>query len=700
MGLLHTVSDVLNRQLYLGVQACLVPHGLSIPLDPFALGQVKFGRKLESVLPLLVAENLFHLNEDVGFQVDRITLDRMSSWLEPGGYIYIGRRELHEIEDISDSTLILSTRLLADHLAGEVVYHYSSPVQVEGNYVQGSEYLSVDTKYFLIRGDVIAIPVIVADTVLSFQEYTIKESTLSSTINGVNQYFVLLDRGIFRDLDDNETVQLRAYLGYKSKVLNLPVQIEAMRRLVGPYLLDWLSAPFVNDTEMVETQTIQRYDIARNPVGPPETITKNHLMLENIIEANQILFWDMVEGRINYDATLDRVLIRQVNGRWRIKYNFAPKLPVPFSYAAGSFVVPAPTSLVNNEWFRIYDGEDATRFEYRITSAYVATSSAAATGSITVTSIPNNNEGFVLNDGFGVAQRFEFMQDASTFILSPGVIPIDVTLAVFPVDVTAKMVDAIERSTIQIYPLRVTASVQLTHKVISLNGNQPIVLDAALTGAGWTSIGMVGGTDRVETIDLVGKTTSNETAIYTSSVINKATLKVRADNPGAYNSFRVFSTLKGSAGNQPITKGIASPLFLLTGMSGGGGGFKWTFSMLPDQEIKVRVRLFPNDWLPVVTLPASVSSPVSVQLNATDQDVERIDLLVQAPDTSTEIQMSGWSAALPTVSAISFDYVAQMYGDYTFGATGLWAKPMMFSFDDIRMHLDRNNELDSAWVRL
>jgi hypothetical protein len=109
--------------------------------------------------------------------------------------------------------------------------------------------------------------------------------------------------------------------------------------------------------------------------------------------------------------------------------------------------------------------------------------------------------------------------------------------------------------------------------------------------------------------------------------------------------------------------------------------------------------LFPNDWLPVVTLPASVESSVSVDLAATDLDVERIDLLVSAPVTSTEIQMSGWTNTAPKASAISHTYVAQMYGDYTFGVTGLWAKPLMFSFDDLRMHLDHNNELDAAWVR-
>jgi hypothetical protein len=700
MGMLRLLADVLNRQLYSGTQACIVPHGSSLPLDPFALGKVRFGRKLEAVLPLLVAENLFHLDVDAMYQVDRITLDRMSVWLEPGGFVYIGKRELHEIEDISDSTLILKTLLLADHLAGQVVYHYSNPVQVEGNYVQGSEYLNLDTTYFLIRGDVIAIPIIVGDSILSFQEYKIKEATLTSTLNGVNQYFVLLDGGIFRDLSDNETVQLRAFLGYQSKIVNLPVQTEALRRLVGPYLLDWVSAPFLNNIELLETQTIQRYDISRQPIGGPETIGKNHLMVENQIEANQFLFWDLVEGRINYDASLDRVLLQQASGHCRLKYNFAPSLPVPVAYASGSFVVPAPSALFNNEWFRIFDGADATRFEYKVTSAYVVTPSAAATGSITVTSVPNNNDGFVLADGFGTVQRFEFMQDASTFTLSPWAQQIDVTLSVFPVDVTAKMVEAISKSLIKLAPLRVGTSVQLTHSIISQNGNQPIVLDASLLFVGWSSTGMSGGTDRVETIDLVGKTTDNDTAILTSSVINKATLQVRSDYPGTYNSFKVFSNLPGVAGNQLITKSIVSPLFLLTGMSGGGGGLKWNFTLLPDQEVKVRIRLFPNDWLPLVTLPAAVTSSVLVELKATDQAAARIDFLISAPATSTEIQMSGWSSTSQKVAALSYDYVAQMYGDYTFGSTGLWAKPLMFSLDDVRMHLNRNNELDAAWVRL
>jgi hypothetical protein len=700
MGMLRLLSDVLNRQLYAGTQACIIPRGLSIPLDPFALGQVRFGRKLEAVLPLLVAENLFHLASDAGFQIDRITLDRVSSWLIPGGFVYIGNRELHEIEDIVDSTVVLTTLLLADHLAGQPVYHYSNPVTVEGNYLQGSEYLNVDTDYFIVRGDVIAIPVIAGNSVLSFQEYSVKEVTLSSTVNGVNQYFLLLDRGIFRELADGDSVQLRAFLGYKSKVLNLPTQLGALHRLVGPYLLDWVSAPFLNNIELAETQTIQRYDAARQPIGVPETINKNHYMVDPTIEANQLLFWDLVEGSLNYDATLDRVLLQQASGHCRLKYNFAPSLPVPVTYASGSFVVPAPSALFDNEWFRIFDGIDAARFEYRVTTAYVATPATVASGSISVTAIPTNNQWFILDDGFGTQQRFEFMRTASTFVLTPGAFPIDVTVAVFPVDVTVKMVAAISKSPIRIFPYLFTSTVQLVHQTLSQNGNQAIQLDLTLIAVGWTFSGMAGGSDRVETIDLVGKTTAQEAALYTSSVINKASLQVRAENPGIYNSFKVISNLAGAAGNQPITKTIASPLFLLNGMTGGGGGFKWTFTLLPDQAVSVRVRLFPNAWLPAVALPAAVSSPVLVELMATDLAVERIDLLISTPITSTEIQMSSWVNMSQTVAALSYDYVAQMYGDYTFGSTGIWAKPMLFSLEDVRAHLNQNNELDSAWIRL
>lgn len=707
MGLLRKITDAVNRQLFSGVQGAIVPRGNAIPLDPFALGQVRFGRKIESVMPLLVPENRFRLGEDALFQMDRIVLDRESPWMEPGGYIYIGKRELHEIEDISGTTVILKERLLADHLEGDEVFHYSNPVTIEGNYVEGAENINIDTTYFIARGDRIAVPTIVSDRTLSFVEYTVSDFTLTSTISGVNQYFITLDHPLSRDLEDGEVVQLRAFLSYKSKIITLPVHSEALRRLIGPYLLDWVSATFINNSGLVmeETMTIQRYDIARNPIGLPEVIDKNYTMLDPQIEAEQFLFWDRVEGDINYDGELGKLIIRPTaEGRWWLKFDCVPKLTVPFSYASGSMVVVPPADLVNNDWFRIFDGIDATLFEYKVSPSYVPTASSAATGSIKVGSVPTNNQWFYISDGFGKAYYFEFKADASTFVGTSGYIPIDVTTAVFAVDVTAKIVDAVNRSGLGITAARSTDTALFTNNIISLNGNQTILLDPTLP-LSWIKTGMIGGTDRVITIDVSSPTvtTDNQVAILTSAAINQSTLLLRADNPGTFNSFRIFNEQKGSAGNIPITYSISSTSFLISGMSGGGGGMSWSFDMLPDQEIKVRVRLYPNDWLPVATLPAGVTSTVSVDLAATDQEVERIDLLVSAPTTpplSTEILMGPWQPSFYKAASLSYEYVAQMYGDYTFASTTMWAKPLIFSLDDVRSHLDRNNKLDEAWIRL
>ena len=705
MGLLRKITDAVNRQLFAGVQAAIVPRGRAIPLDPFALGKIRFGRKIESVMPLLVPENRFRLGEDALFQMDRIVLDRESPWMVPGGYIYIGKRELHEIEDISGSTVILTDRLLADHVEGQEVFHYSNPSTIEGNYVKGTEVINLDTPYFIVRGDVIAFPTIVSGRTLSFVEYTVSDFTLTSTIAGVNQYNITLDHALSRDVSDGEVVQLRAFLSYKSKVITLPVHTEAIRRLIGPYLIDWVSAPFINDLVLKETMTIQRYDIARNPIGLPEVIDKNYTMLDPPIEASQFLFWDVVEGAINYDAGQDRFILRPNSaGQWWLKHVCAPKISVPFSYASGSIVTVAPSDLFNNEWFRIYDGTDAARFEYKVNSFYVTTPSSAATGSITVGSIPSNNAWFYLSDGFGKAYYFEFMQDASTFVGTTGYYPIDVTSAVFPVDVAVKLVEAVNATDLQITATRLVDTAVFTHDVISLNGNQTILLDPTLVPP-WSKVGMVGGTDRVFTIDIssASVTTANQVAALTSAVINQATLLIRADNPGVFNSFRIFNEQKGAAGNSPITSGIGATGFLISGMSGGGGGMKWSFEMLPDQDIGVRIRLFPNDWLPMVNLPGGVTSSVVAELFATDQEVERIDLLVSAPTTpplSTEILMSGWQSDFPKVASLSCEYVSQLYGDYTFASTTLWAKPIIFSLDDVRSHLDRNNKLDEAWIRV
>jgi len=423
MGILEVFKRYLTTQFYQGTQAHLVPRGVSLPIDVFGSGEIRNGKKIEFTLPLYASDNRYVLQEAGIYDLDRVVVDRSPAWIQVGGYIYIGKRELHEVYDVTDSTIILSSRLLADHPANQEVFHYSNPAKVEGNYSIGHDVINIDTASFIVRGDFLAIPSIATeDSAQAFKEYRIIDYTLVSIIDDVYQYQVYLDQGIHRDLDDEEIIQLRAFMAYKSKVLNLPVTDSVVRRMYGPFLIDWLSAPFITNTEVQETQTVQYYNAARQPVGSPRQINKNHLVLNQPIKADQFLFWDRVSGQLNYDAALGRLLaLLDDKGQWWLKHTCAPNIEVPYTYASGHIITTDKAGIVNNNWFKIDDSDIAVLFEYKIDNTYVQTPSAAPSGSITVTAVAGllNNDWVALNDGYGNVVYFELMVNPSTFTATP-----------------------------------------------------------------------------------------------------------------------------------------------------------------------------------------------------------------------------------------------------------------------------------------
>lgn len=709
MGIIKLTKEAVQRQMYQGLSMHVVPRGLAIPLDLFGLGEIRYGRKLEAVLPLFVPDNKFRLDSDAIYLIDRITLDRIPTWIQGGGYISIGERELHEVSDVIDDVITLRTRLLADHPAREPVYHYSNPIKVEGAYSKGKEIIVIDSTDYIVRGDAIAISS-TREITTAFKEYTVVDYVFVSLINGIYQYQVTLDRGIHRDLDDEEIIQIRAYLAYKSRILPLPVNSSFVHQAYGPFLLDWRSSPFVTGFEMIETQYVQKYDSGFAKLGNPMEVNKNTLFLEAPIKANQFLFWDKVDGEMNYDKSIEKYLaLLNDEGKWWLKHTCTPIIEVPFTYASGSMVCVDPSGLVNNDWFRIDDSTDAVLFEYQLDATYVPTPTAAATGWITVNNFAfiNNNDSFDLNDGFGTIINFEYKVDA-TFIATTGYRVIDISSAAFDADVaiaTEAAINAVEALKITAYRVPATATVNLTNTEVSIRGNQSFTLSANLVAIGWTAsplgippFSMTGGTDALEIIDISAATTDVEVAILTSAAIGRSDLQVSAEYPGIFNYFQIFSKVRGVAGNVPITYSLTDPNFLVNGMSGGTGGASWNFEVTPDQDILMRIRFFPNDWTDI-NLTGGIPTLVSVVLASTDEPIERIDILIKGA-TSGEVQIGDWNISTPKVAAISHEYVSQMVGDHTYAANGLLMKPLFPSLRDLEAKLGFYGKLNGGYLRV
>lgn len=701
------MQDVINRQLYEGFEAVVIPRGLSLPLDLFGTGEIRFGRKIGFQLPPIAPDNRFTLEEDGIFNTDRVLVDRDVNWMAVGSFVFVGERELHQILDVVDQTLIFTTPLLADHLAGTRLFHHSNPIEVEGAVLAGSTVFNIDADVdsvrFVVRGDTIAIPTSVA-RILSFREYQIVDLAFvgSSLVGGrtLNQYTVTVDPPLHRDLTDGEEIQMRAFPAYKSKILSVPVSPSAIRRVSGPFLVDWVSAPLVTDLDPSETQTIQLYSDARTPIGPPTEISKNHLVLTQPIRSDQFLFWDKVQGGVNYDAGINRFLmLLDDSGEWWLKYTAVPNISVPQTFARGTISVPDPFSFVNNEQITIDDSEDVMVYEFEATAGYVQTATAVATGSITVADLPSDNEFFTLDDGFGTSLTYEF-QATGGYVQTSGTKRIDVQSAVLLTDVAIAMETAINNaSTLRITASNVGPVLGLTHETISTKGNQTIVLDSILTGDGWTSSGMAGGTNDVETIDITAATTALEVAQLIAAAINRTKTQVRANFPTGFSGFELTSLVPGVAGNIVIVETVLDTAFVVTGMAGGGGGSKWNFQIKPiDQDILLRIRLFPNDFQDY-NITSNTTTSIVVELDPTDLPIERIDLVVKG-SVAGEVQMSDWNINGPRVSAIQHEYVARVQGEVNYASTGIQIKQIFRSLDDVQARRDFGFRLDHGYIKL
>lgn len=688
-----------------GSGGLLIPRGLAYPLDPFLLGTVRHGRKLGFDYAVLVPDNRFRLAEDAGFLMDRFVMDTESQWIRPGDYVSIGLREMHRVTDISAETIMLDTRLQADHDAGTYVYHYSSVVTVEGAYQVGQTNINVDLPvgWFCTVGDVIDILYAAGDLFPSFVHYNVLACSLVESTSTTSQWFLTLDQELHRALADGEEVQLRAFPAYQSRALKVPQSGVALTGLVGPYLLDWTSVPFLDDLDVVEHQTIQYLDDTLVPVESPFAIQKNTAVMDAAIRADQFFFWDRVAGDLNYDDGIKRVLgSRDAAGWWWLKTTMAPEMEIPVVAATGMIVTVAPAALVNNDYFLLTDDLDTQRIEYKVTAGYIATPEVPATGTLTVGAIPGDNDTLVVDNGLGTVVTFEFQATGAFISADPTFRIIDVQVAALPTDVAVAIETSVMavQAVLGIAAVNVGPVVNLTHGTVTTRANVPL----AATGAWWAGplVGMVGGTNAVETVDVspVTVTTAIQVAALTAAAVNRSGLHVTAHATATAPSIALTSTVPGPAGNHLIAEFVVAAGFLVFGMTGGFGGRTWSFTVKADVASLLRVRFYPNAWQDF-NLAATVDTPVAVQLLATDLPVERIDVFVSSTTPNIpggEIQMTSWGVSHAAIRALRHTYVAHVQGGRTWASTGMWAKPIWRSLDDLKLRMDGTGSLNSGFA--
>jgi hypothetical protein len=307
-GFQSRVRDVINKAAPTYAVASVADRGLSYFLDPSMTGDTRFMQKAGYPFPLLTPQMFSTLAETAtaGSNVAVVTGTRLSKWLIPGSIIsfdFVEKVTVSSVSELSSGNLriTLQENILGDHVAG-------TGINIRGFVINPNEFssagagglgqpaVSMLSPFILVPGDVITVNG--AKYTLSFAE------EVSSDENG----FIFLVKVTKDDglpaLTPSTDIVVTAAAAYRSQILSVPHTNDRLA-IKGPVAIDWVSAPTVADyTPRPEsTLFVEEFNAAFRSISAPRQMNKNDTLTKFSIERDQMLFWRMAEGGLNWNGT-------------------------------------------------------------------------------------------------------------------------------------------------------------------------------------------------------------------------------------------------------------------------------------------------------------------------------------------------------------------------------------------------------------
>jgi hypothetical protein len=158
---------------------------------------------------------------------------------------------------------------------------------------------------------------------------------------------VRLNQPIPRDLVIDDIVYLRAFPGYRSNVVNIPVH-NRLPIPLGPFVLDYVSGRMNEGQDIAETFSVQQYTANGAPVDSsvPVEMRKNQPIIVQPIHQSMFMFFRVLRGRVAMRN--DRLLlVNDDEGRCVIWTDLAPEWVGPCTWqSSAKFISPSPTELI------------------------------------------------------------------------------------------------------------------------------------------------------------------------------------------------------------------------------------------------------------------------------------------------------------------------------------------------------------------
>lgn len=373
---LFALRDTVRRVLPSYRAGIVRPRGMLIPIDPWLKGTLRWARKLGGAASVWRPDTRMYLDENTGASEQIFYVNLIPDSMIIGTIIEVSPTFKSPVIDFDtqDFTLTVGVGLPKSKAAGEYIKVWGWPVTIEGGRTKGSTLVRVttDASLHLARGDRLQVPVNAeAEDPYSFTtQHNVTKATFVEEDSEGRKYDLTLEKELARDVASSEVCYMRAFPAYFSGRATIPDYSAAYMKLVGPFLIDFMSGPLVIDTKVEEFVSARRYRADRDPLTPMLAAGHNGQINSMPIKAEQMLFWKKIAGTINHD-TVNTVCTCDNEGKFRLVERMRPTMQVPTDlYATGAISCIPKEDIANNEGFDIFDGYNTVRFEYKVNAFF------------------------------------------------------------------------------------------------------------------------------------------------------------------------------------------------------------------------------------------------------------------------------------------------------------------------------------------
>lgn len=322
MNLLRSIEDLGQAVAKDYANIRLVPRGTPVFFDQNLRGTIRFATRRGNFLPVIAPQNSSALAADISPPSNQLTLARVTSgFTVTNAVISLGPgRELARIVDIDETTgdVVTETDMVGTHTDGEGVDLYGVPIEVIGPQAAGTAVIQIRSSFTVMIGDQIAI-----DTTKGLLSSTVSTTItgaqfLGTALDGRSNYELTLEQGIARTLANEEDILLRAQPGYESDSERIDVR--------GPFVLDYISGPFFEQTVVDEYLNVQLQTSLGDPLGgftTPVSVGKNSPVINMSIPNEALLFWHVLAGEVQF-INGRFTAVTDSNGRFALTHELVP----------------------------------------------------------------------------------------------------------------------------------------------------------------------------------------------------------------------------------------------------------------------------------------------------------------------------------------------------------------------------------------